>query len=87
MLPVYRDGDRIIVSPAASVRRGDRVVVTTAKGEVMAKQLGRMTARRIELQSLQSAIRRSRLRDFRDELHSPHHLGEPVITADNPGSG
>ena len=29
MLPVYRDGDRIVVSPSASVRRGDRVVVKT----------------------------------------------------------
>jgi phage repressor protein C with HTH and peptisase S24 domain len=52
MLPVYRDGDRIIVSPAASVRRGDRVVVKTLSGEVMAKQLARRTVRRIELQSL-----------------------------------
>jgi phage repressor protein C with HTH and peptisase S24 domain len=51
MLPVYRDGDRIIVSPAASVRRGDRVVVRTTQGEVMVKQLRRMSARRIELQS------------------------------------
>lgn len=51
MLPVYRDGDRIIVSPSASVRRGDRVVVRTLRGEVMVKQLRRMSARRIELQS------------------------------------
>ena len=52
MLPVYRDGDRIIVSPGANVRRGDRVVVKTNGGEVMAKQLARMTAQRIELRSL-----------------------------------
>jgi phage repressor protein C with HTH and peptisase S24 domain len=52
MLPVYRDGDRIVVSPAASTRRGDRVVVKTAEGEVMAKQLSRVTMRRVELQSL-----------------------------------
>ncbi len=51
MLPVYRDGDRIVVSPAASLRRGDRVVVRTHAGEVMAKQLGRMTAQRVELRS------------------------------------
>ena len=51
MLPVYRDGDRIIVSPQASTRRGDRVVVKTADGEVMAKLLHRITMRRIELQS------------------------------------
>lgn len=51
MLPVYRDGDRIIVSPAASKRRGDRVVVKTVEGEVMAKILGRATMRKTELQS------------------------------------
>jgi phage repressor protein C with HTH and peptisase S24 domain len=52
MLPIYRDGDRIVVSPAASLRRGDRVVVKTMAGEVMAKQVGRMTAQRVELKSL-----------------------------------
>src|SRR6188508_2497736 len=29
MKPAYRDGDIIVVSPAATVRRGDRVVVKT----------------------------------------------------------
>ena len=56
MLPVYRDGDRIMVSPSASVRRGDRVVVKTRNGEVMAKQMGRMTAQRIELKSFNPAF-------------------------------
>ncbi|HEY4076117.1 MAG TPA: helix-turn-helix transcriptional regulator [Rhizomicrobium sp.] len=51
MLPVYRDGDRIVVSPSGNLRRGDRVVVKTHTGEVMAKQLGRLTAQRIELRS------------------------------------
>jgi phage repressor protein C with HTH and peptisase S24 domain len=56
MLPVYRDGDRIVVSPAASARRGDRVVVKTlTTGEVMAKQLTRLTAQRVELKSLNPA--------------------------------
>jgi phage repressor protein C with HTH and peptisase S24 domain len=52
MEPVYRDGDIIVVSPAASLRRGDRVVVKTTEGEVMAKQLVRQSARKIELASL-----------------------------------
>jgi phage repressor protein C with HTH and peptisase S24 domain len=56
MLPVYRDGDRIVVSPSGSLRRGDRVVVKTHAGEVMAKQLGRMTAQRIELKSFNPAF-------------------------------
>ncbi|WP_296572569.1 helix-turn-helix transcriptional regulator [Phreatobacter sp.] len=52
MLPVYRDGDRIVVSPTAPIRRGDRVVVQTAEGEIMAKELKRQTNRTVELTSL-----------------------------------
>ncbi len=52
MEPVFRDGDLVIVSPSAPIRRGDRVVVRTAGGEVMAKQLARRSARRVELKSL-----------------------------------
>jgi phage repressor protein C with HTH and peptisase S24 domain len=52
MAPVYRDGDIIIVSPQAPVRRGDRVVVRTIKGEVMAKELQRRSATRVEFASL-----------------------------------
>src|SRR3954447_17692201 len=52
MEPVYRDGDQVIVSPAAPIRRGDRVVVRTVAGKVMAKQLARRSARRVELKSL-----------------------------------
>ncbi|MFD1623908.1 S24 family peptidase [Azospirillum griseum] len=55
MEPVYRDGDTIIVSPAAQIRRNDRVVVRTRGGEVMAKQLVRETATRIELLSINRA--------------------------------
>ena len=52
MEPVFRDGDMVIVSPGAPVRRGDRVVVRTRSGEVMAKELARRSARRVELRSL-----------------------------------
>ena len=52
MLPLYRDGDIIIVSPSSPIRRGDRVVVKTKEGEVMAKELKRRTAKTIELRSL-----------------------------------
>ena len=52
MLPTYRDGDVIVVSPAAPVRRGDRVVVKTKNGEVMVKELKRQTAKQVELKSL-----------------------------------
>ena len=52
MHPAYRDGTIIIVSPAAPIRRGDRVVVKTRPGEVMAKELKRKTAKTLELKSL-----------------------------------
>jgi phage repressor protein C with HTH and peptisase S24 domain len=52
MLPAYRDGDVILVSPSAVIRRGDRVVVKTRDGEVMAKELKRRTPSAIELRSL-----------------------------------
>jgi phage repressor protein C with HTH and peptisase S24 domain len=52
MEPVFRDGDMVIVSPAAPIRRGDRVVARTTRGEVMAKQLVRRSAKRVELRSL-----------------------------------
>lgn len=55
MEPAYRDGDIVIISPSAGVRRGDRVVVKTLAGEVMAKELRRRTARKIELQSFNPA--------------------------------
>jgi len=50
--PVLRHGDRVLVAPNTNVRRGDRVVVKTKTGEVMAKELGRMTTRIVELSSL-----------------------------------
>jgi phage repressor protein C with HTH and peptisase S24 domain len=53
MLPLYRDGDRIIVDPhIQNLRRGDRVVVKTNESEVMAKELVRLSARTVELRSL-----------------------------------
>ncbi|MSO90413.1 MAG: helix-turn-helix transcriptional regulator [Acetobacteraceae bacterium] len=55
MEPVFRDGDTVIVSPNAPVRRGDRVAVRTGTGEVMAKQLARRSARRVVLKSLNPA--------------------------------
>ncbi len=51
MLPLYREGDILIVSPSADIRRGDRVVVKTREGEILAKELMRRTANRVELRS------------------------------------
>ncbi len=57
MEPVFRDGDMVVVSPSAPIRRGDRVVARTLAGEVMAKQLARRSAKRVELKSLNPAHR------------------------------
>ena len=55
MQPLYRDGDILVVSPEAGIRRGDRVIVKTHDGQVMAKELNRQTTTRIELKSLNPA--------------------------------
>lgn len=52
MLPLYRDGDILIVRPGAAVRKGDRVVAKTRGGEVMAKVLATRTDKKIVLASL-----------------------------------
>jgi phage repressor protein C with HTH and peptisase S24 domain len=55
MEPLYRKGDLLIVSPSARVRQGDRVVVKTKSGEVLAKELKRRSSRSVELRSLNPA--------------------------------
>ncbi len=55
MEPLYRKGDVLVLSRDASVRKGDRVVVRTVKGEVMAKELVKKTGGKIELKSLNPA--------------------------------
>ena len=52
MSPVMRPGDRVVVSPNDPVRRGDRVVVKTTEGEVMAKELHKLSEMQVELISL-----------------------------------
>lgn len=49
--PVYRDGDLIIASPEAEVRRGDRIVVGTAAGTVLLRRVGRQEAEGLYLES------------------------------------
>jgi phage repressor protein C with HTH and peptisase S24 domain len=51
MVPVYREGDTIVISPGATIRKGDRVVVRTGDGQVMAKILQKQSARTVELAS------------------------------------
>jgi len=55
MSPVLRHGDKVLVAPNETVRRGDRVVVKTLEGEVMAKELKTITQTKIELISLNTS--------------------------------
>ena len=52
--PTYRDGTVLIVSPNASVRRRDRIVVKTKDGKVTVSELKRRTSKIIELRSVGS---------------------------------
>lgn len=52
MEPLYRAGDILILSPKATIRKGDRLVVKTRDGEIMAKELERKTANAMLLHSL-----------------------------------
>jgi phage repressor protein C with HTH and peptisase S24 domain len=56
MLPLYRDGDTLIVSPGANISRGDRIVLRTGDGEVMAKQIVRKTTDEVTLASFNPAF-------------------------------
>lgn len=52
MMPLYREGDILVVDPSANVRRGDRVVIKTRDGEVLAKTLEKKRSDQILLKSL-----------------------------------
>ncbi len=55
MEPLYREGDILVVSPKSKVRKGDRVVLKTIGGEVMAKEVVKQSARQIEIKSINPA--------------------------------
>ena len=52
MAPLYRKGDIIIVSPAADLRKGDRVVMKTKNGEVLAVEMKRKAAKSVQVVAL-----------------------------------
>ncbi len=55
MTPVYRDGSVIVVSPAATVRKDDRVLVKTKDGEITLREFKRRTPKVVELRALTKA--------------------------------
>jgi phage repressor protein C with HTH and peptisase S24 domain len=51
LLPLYRGGDVLVISPAAPARRGDRVIVRTVEGKTIVSELKRRTAKAVELRA------------------------------------
>jgi phage repressor protein C with HTH and peptisase S24 domain len=52
MEPLYRKGDLAVISPTATIRRGDRIVVKTTDGNLVIRELARQTTSKIELKPL-----------------------------------
>ncbi|MBB98124.1 MAG: DNA-binding protein [Rhodobacteraceae bacterium] len=52
LLPLYRDGDIVVVSPAARIRKGDRVLLRLTDGTLLAHVYERRTRARIHVRSL-----------------------------------
>ncbi len=50
--PVYNDGDLLIVSPNADLRRGDRIALMTTNYEILIKELVRNSPLKAELKGL-----------------------------------
>src|SRR5262245_24462189 len=87
MEPAFRDGTVIIVSPAATVRKGDRVVVKTKDGEMIVKELKRRTAKSVELLSINPALKERTL-PVRDVMWMARILWasqKPIIPPFGPG--
>lgn len=56
MVPLYREGDKVIVDREASdVRKGDRVVVRTHGGETLAKEIAELAPQTVTLASINPA--------------------------------
>ncbi|HEY4135302.1 MAG TPA: helix-turn-helix transcriptional regulator [Alphaproteobacteria bacterium] len=61
MLPTYRKGDVMIVSPAARVQKGDRVVARLRDGEVTVRELVNRSSSEIEWATLDAAHATTRM--------------------------
>ena len=78
MQPLYRKGDILVVSPNTQARKGDRVVVRTVDGEVLAKILVKRTAKTVELASFNPNHANLVFPVVSYRLDRAHRLGEPV---------
>ena len=55
MEPLYRTGDILVVSTKSKTRIGDRVIIKTTGGEVMAKEIVKQNSKRVEIKSINPA--------------------------------
>ena len=78
MAPLYRDGDVVIVSPAAPVRRGDRVVVEDHLGRDHGQGAEARDGANHRTAFGQSGLPRPHDSARRGQLDGPHSLGEPM---------
>ena len=85
MQPLYRDGDILIVSPNSAPRKGDRIVLRTTDGEVMAKILVRRTAKTVELASFNPTHANLVVSRGPHRLDGAHRLGEPIADSGDRG--
>jgi len=56
MLPAYRSGDIVIVSPEVAIRGGDRVVTRTQNGETLASEFVGKSPEQVMLRSFNGAM-------------------------------
>lgn len=61
MLPTYRRGDIMIVSPAARLQRHDRIVARLRDGDITVRELLSLTPDHVELATIDAAPTTSRL--------------------------
>jgi phage repressor protein C with HTH and peptisase S24 domain len=52
LLPVYRNGDLVVVSPGAEVGAGDRILLRSLQGELLIAELLEKSADRLRVRSL-----------------------------------
>ena len=54
MLPLYRKGDVLLLSPKSTIQTGDRIVLKTGNGDLLIQELLKQSASSIEVSSLNS---------------------------------
>ena len=59
LLPLYRDGDILVVSPSVPMRKDDRVLVKTRQGEILGGEMLRKTVQKLEIKPFSAASERT----------------------------